>query len=132
MSSEQIFTVQAFLDAAESGDRAVMEALMDPDAQIIEAESLPFGGIHKGVEGFVNLARTVFTTFRKTRVELERLIGEGDYVVVIAALHGQSRHTGESFRMPITEIWKLVNGRIVEIRPFYHDTARLNQLAAAL
>ncbi len=130
MDPEPKQVVEEFLGAAESGNRETMARLMHPEVEIIEADSLPFGGVHKGLEGFLNLARTVFTTFKDTHIEVERIISEEDYVVVVAILCGRSRHTGEPFRMPITEIWKLFRGRIIQIRPFYLDTARLNDLSS--
>ena len=33
--------------------------------------------------------------------------------------------------MPIAEIWRLENGRVREIRPFYFDTQRFNEILGA-
>ena len=120
--------VSAFLAAAAAGDRATMAALLAPDVTITEADSLPFGGTHVGLAGFEALVRRVFLLWRETRVEIERLIADGEHVVVLATMHARSKADGSALRMPIAEIWRLENGRVREIRPFYFDTQRFNEI----
>jgi len=122
--------VRAFLGAAQQGDMATVASLLHPEARIIEADSLPFGGVVTGFEGFTQLVRQVFTTFANTAVTIEQYIAEGDTVVVLATMSGQSKASGEAFSMPISEIWRVHDGLITEIKPFYHDTQRINALAA--
>ena len=118
--------VQSFLAASRSGNLDKVKQLLHPEVRIVEAESLPFGGTVTGVDGFTRLVRQVFMTFTDTAVELDEFIAEGDAVVVLATLIDKSKATGEAFRTPISEIWRLLAGRIVEIRPFYHDTQKVN------
>lgn len=122
--------VRNFLGAARQGDKATVASLLHPEAQVIEADSLPFGGVVSGVEGFNQLVRKVFTTFVNTAVTIDEYVADGDTVVVLATMSGQSKTSGEAFSMPICEIWRLRDGLITEIRPFYHDTQRINALAA--
>lgn len=122
--------VRSFLDAAREGEMTTVARLLHPQARIIEADSLPFGGIAAGLEGFTSLVRRVFTTFANTTVTVEEYIADGDTVVVLATMTGQSKASGEAFSMPIAEIWRLRDGLITEIKPFYHDTQRVNSLAA--
>lgn len=123
--------VRDFLSASQSGDRDTMAALLHADFCVREADSLPYAGEHRGLEGFLALVKRVFTSFRNTRADIRQVIGEGDTVVVLANLCGHSKHTGEAFEMPVNEIWELTDGRIRRITPYYFDTARLNELAGA-
>jgi uncharacterized protein len=122
--------VRRFLGAAQQGDMATVASLLHPEVRVIEADSLPFGGIVTGVEGFTRLVRRVFTTFANTAVSIDEYIAEGDTVVVLATMSGQSKASGEAFSMPISEIWRVRDGLITEIKPFYHDTQKINALAA--
>jgi uncharacterized protein len=122
--------VRRFLGAAQQGDMATVASLLHPQAQVIEADSLPFGGVVTGFEGFTRLVRQVFTTFANTTVTIDETIAEDDTVVVLATMSGQSKASGEAFSMPIAEIWRVQDGLVTEIRPFYHDTQRINRLAA--
>ncbi len=130
--TNSIDTVRAFLAASQQGDRDTMAMLLHPDAEVHEADSLPYAGRHRGLDGFLALVKTVFTSFRDTRVEVDTIVGEGELVVVLATLSGRSKKTGESFRMPVNEVWRLHEGRIVSITPYYFDTARLSELAGTL
>lgn len=121
--------VRDFLQASQHGDHNTMAILLHPDAEIREADTLPYAGVHYGLEGFLSLVKTVFTSFRNTQVMVEDIIGEGDTVIVLASMSGHSKHSDESFRMPVAEVWRLEDGRIRNITPFYYDTARLNTLA---
>ena len=129
--TDSVDTVRAFLAASQQGDRETMAALLHPEAEVHEADSLPYAGRHRGLEGFLALVKRVFTSFRDTRVEIETLLGDGELVVVLATLSGRSKTSGESFHMPVNEVWRLRDGQIISITPYYFDTARLNQLAGA-
>ena len=129
MSAPNKAIVRRFLEAAQAGDTAVTKRLLHPDVRVIEADSLPFGGIVTGFDGFNRLVRQVFTTFADTAVTIQEYLADGDSVVVLATMSGKSKATGETFRMPIAEIWRLREGLIVEIQPFYHDTQKINAMA---
>lgn len=116
--------VAAFFSAAAANDQAAMAAILDPEVVVTEAESLPFGGRHVGLAAFQALVRRVFLLWRDTRVEVDRLIGDGEYVVVLATMHARSKADGAPLCMPIAEVWRLENGRVKEIRPFYFDTRK--------
>jgi len=123
--------VRNFLAASRRGDHDTMAALLHPEAEVLEADSLPYAGTHRGLEGFLTLVKTMFTQFHDTQVDVEEVIGEGDTVIVLATISGRSKHTGEAFRMPVNEVWRVRDRRICSITPFYFDTARLNALAGA-
>lgn len=129
---DNIQIVRDFLCASQSGNHLIMQRLLHPDAEVHEAASLPYAGTHRGLPGFLDLVKTVFTTFDDTRVEVETMLGEADIVVVLATLSGRSKHSGESFNMPVNEIWRVRHGQIHSITPYYFDTARLKQLAGTL
>jgi len=124
--------VRDFLNASQIGDHETMAILLHPDAEIREADSLPYAGVYHGLEGFLNLVKTVFTSFRDTKVKIEDIIGEGDMVIVLASLSGYSKHSDERFRMPVAEVWRVVDSRIRSITPYYFDTARLSTLAVTV
>lgn len=128
MSMDGKRIVAAILQAHKDKDLDTVRALLHPDVRVVEAQSLPYGGTVTGIEGFHELVRRVFTTWRNTRVTVERMIAEDDCVVVLATMSGESRACGTPFTMPIAEVWRVVEGKVVEIRPFYFDTKHLCDL----
>lgn len=121
-------TVERFLKAARERDHVTLQALAAEDIRVIEADSLPYGGAHVGLEAFLALTRRVFRRLGITELRIERIIAEGEVVVVLATIRGRTAGGREPFEMPITEVWQLEGGRIREIRPFYFDTHRLRRL----
>jgi ketosteroid isomerase-like protein len=113
--------VERFLQAAREKDVATMRALSADDIRVIEAESLPYGGEHVGLDAFLALSRRVFKQLGITELRIDRIISEEDLVVVLATIRGTPPGQA-SFEMPITELWRVSEGRIREIRPFYRDT----------
>lgn len=121
--------MRAFFAAAGTDNSEQMLAILHPDIKIIEAESLPYGGTTEGRKNFKEFAKKVFTTWRNTEVTVEELIGDGNYVVVLATMSGESKSSGTRFSMPIAEIWKFDNdGKAIEIKPFYFDTSKLVEI----
>jgi ketosteroid isomerase-like protein len=46
-------------------------------------------------------------------------------------LSGHITRNGKPISFPITGIWRLKDGKVVEITPFYYDTKAICDLAAA-
>lgn len=128
MSNSNKDIVLAFLDASVRGDEQAMRDLLHPDVRIIEAASLPYGGVAEGPDGFLDLIKRVFKTWDETNITVQQVFGDGDRVVLLAEMTGRSKRNGKAFSMPIAEIWLLENGKIKEVRPYYFDTKLLHDL----
>jgi ketosteroid isomerase-like protein len=121
--------VLTFFAAAAVNDNETMLAVLHPNLKIIEAESLPFGGITEGRENFQAFTKKVFTTWKNTSITSEELIEDGNRVVVLASMSAESKKSGTHFTMQIAEIWTFDgDGMAIEIKPFYFDTKRLVDL----
>lgn len=126
MTSTNKEIVLAFLDASVRRDEAAMTDLLHPRVRVIEADSLPYGGVSEGAEAFIDLIRRVFRTWQDTKVSVQQVLADGDHVVLLAEITGRGRATGTAFSVPLAEVWRLENGRIKEVRPFYFDTKLLH------
>ncbi len=63
-----------------------------------------------GKEAFVNFFTEFFKVRKETSVEIKRMIGEGDYVVV----HSHSKLNREDIGSAVIDIFRLENGKLVE------------------
>ena len=118
--------VEDFFSAVAESDTEKMLSTFDSDLKIIEADSLPYGGIVEGSENFQDFTKRVFTTWNNTRVQVQRILADDAYVVVIATMSAESKLSGSSFDMEIAEIWTFnLSGKVIEIKPFYFDTHKL-------
>ncbi len=125
MSRSNKDIVREFMATARRGDVETLRALFHPEFRIVEADGLPYGGTRRGVEGLLGLVHEVFSTWKDCRVEVRQLVAEDDCVIVLAEMSGVGRADPQPFRVPIAELYRFEDGRIVEIRPFYFDTKRL-------
>jgi ketosteroid isomerase-like protein len=123
MSNPNLAIVKSIYEAMHRADGAAVLAHLAPDVAIHEAESLPYGGTYRGPEGFGQLVGRLLEVFEKTDLAVDRILDAGDHIV--AELRGtmQVRATGERFPVRVAEIWRLCDGKVVELRPFYWDTA---------
>lgn len=102
--------------------------MLHPDVRVIEADSLPYGGVTEGPQGFLDLIKRVFKTWEETEVSVQQVLADEDRVVLLAEMTGRGKGGGRAFRMPVAEIWSLEDGKIKEVRPFYSDTKLLNDI----
>lgn len=112
-----------FLAALRAGDTAAMGDMLHPDFELVEADSLPYGGSYRGLDGWLALTRTVTATFVGFRLELLDVAGEGaDSIVLHFAISGRGRRSGTSFASRVLEYWRFRDGKLWRIDPFYFDT----------
>lgn len=123
--SRNIDVIRRIYDVAKTGDLAAALQAIAPDAIAREAPSLPYGGEFHGPDGFARLLSQVFSSWEKFEMDVKELIDGGDTVVAIMqariALKGSDRVT----EMPMLEVWRLRDGKVVELVPYYWDTAQL-------
>lgn len=128
MSQSNFDTVRNALKwLAEGKLDLVLECVAD-DFKVIEAANLPYGGIYKGREGFAEMARNLTATWQNFSFEINDMFGSDDYVGMLETLKGTV--DGRPFEMPVLETWRFRDGKVIEIIPYYHDTALLRDLVA--
>lgn len=100
--------------------------VVDPEVTIRIPESMPYGGVHVGPEGFARVAQAMNETWRLDG-ELEvsfHSCGE-DQVVEFLSWTGVSRHTGRSLPVRMVAVYTIRNSRIIEMEFYYWDTAEI-------
>jgi len=100
-------------------------AAVTEETEFHEAPSLPYGGVYRGVEGVKRgVMKLMFGAWEDFTFQILQYGAGGDLVYVHVMISGVGRKTGKSFSMPIVEMWRLKDGKVTEVRPFYFDTAR--------
>lgn len=123
MSSKEV--VQQYYNTALAGEIEAMKTLLDPNIRVIEAQSLPYGGVWDGIDSLMKLLATVFEVWKECAVEVKHMISEGEWVLARTEMSGVGAVSGIPFRMSLAEVFRVQNDRIVEITPFYLDTKEL-------
>lgn len=128
--------VQAMWKAITGGDPAaaftVMIDLFDPDVVVYEPESLPYGGVYRGREEFLAMMGGSFASyFDSSRIQLERIVAEGDHVVARWRYPWRASTDDEFVEVEVNEWLTFRDGKIIEAKPFYWDTAALVHVGAS-
>jgi hypothetical protein len=125
--AETIATLNA---AVLDGDLERALTYLDPDVEVIEAASLPYGGVHRGRDDFRALMEHIgsLADMELPNVNLDQI--DETTVLVRIQLALTSHATGKKHVIDIAEIDTVVNGLIKKMDVFYKDTALLNEFYA--
>ena len=96
---------------------------MSADVRVLEPRSLPYGGVHQGPDALAERANVFDRTWVKHRHTARRYVQCGDHVAAYLDVQLTSRTTGDTVHTRMTQWWRFIGGKIVEIEVFYADTA---------
>lgn len=115
--------------ATLGGDLETFKTYIHPDFFVHESDSLPFAGKFQGIEGFQEVFGMVFGIYENVEVERKVVCTGNDHAMVLLDFTGTRKETGEAFRTPMIEMFRFVNDKLIEIKPFYFDPALLHKMA---
>jgi len=132
MSQQNIENVRRLFKAVEERDFAGVLAAYAPEIVIRDAESLPYGGVHHGLEGAKQHIEGAAQTWNHLQPSAERkmdavFLDAGDYIVVLWRLKGLAASSGRKLDSPTVSVYKMRDGKIVESQMFYADTVAIRQ-----
>jgi ketosteroid isomerase-like protein len=124
-TSSPVGVVERMLDHAANGRWRVLHDVLSPRFEIVEPDSLPYGGVHRGVSGYVALMQRIGELFA-LKFEPESLDAIDDCTVVLQMhVTFTARSTSRQTRLPVVEVLRVVDGRVEHSRVFVFDTAAL-------
>ncbi|MEJ3654027.1 nuclear transport factor 2 family protein [Actinomycetes bacterium KLBMP 9759] len=96
-----------------------------PDVVLHQTEALPYGGTWRGHSGMTRFFRAMSTTWASFEMTEQEILAGGATAVVLTQVRARARATGRELTFPILQTIRIEDGRIVEVRPFYWDTAAI-------
>jgi uncharacterized protein len=111
----------AAFDALVAGDDAPFWALFDPDASFHEASCLPYGGSYAGIEEVKRGYAQMCATYSGMRSTFHEVLTAGDYCILYQTITFTVAANGNTGTLPVAEMFRFRNGRIVEWRANYFD-----------
>jgi len=131
MSTENVETVRRLFRAVEERDLAGVFDAYDPEIIIHEADSLPYGGDHRGLQGARRHAYGFWRTWRFLQSpeegELDATFLDGGDRVVALFRHRAHSADGKKIDLPVVGVYGLRGGKVVEARMFHFDTAEISR-----
>jgi len=106
-----------------------VEAALTDDFEIVEAESLPYGGTYAGKDALQRLYTTVFAFWEDASLEMHDIVISEQNAVGLLTIHATSRHSGERLAMKVAEVFHLRGDKICGITPYYFDAAAVARAA---
>lgn len=137
MSQQNIENVRRLFQAVEERDIAGVLAAYAPEIVIRDAESLPYGGIHHGLEGAKQHVEGAAQTWNHLQPPAERkmdavFLDVEDYIIVLWRLKGLAASSGRKLDLPVVSVYKMRDGKILESQMFYSDTVPIQQFLESL
>lgn len=129
MSAQNIQIIKDFYEKLQQRDYEKAFSFLAPDFTLHQAASLPYAGVYRGVEGvkkFFLVFFQVWQTFRSDETEYFSL--DNERVLALSQVRATTK-TGHQLDMPMAQLFIVRNGKMLEARPFYWDTAEVKLIA---
>ena len=117
--------VEEMLDHATHGRWQALDDVLDEEFVIVEPQSLPYGGTHYGVGGYVTLMQQIGALFELAFERQPLYPLDGSTVLVRMQVTFTARSTGRSVSLPVLELLEVAAGRVRRSEVFLADTAAL-------
>ncbi len=106
-------------------DFSAIAAALDPECVIYQPASLPYGGEWRGHRGFEAWMQAFAQQWSSLEVKGTELYPNGDVVVSKSHVYAVAQATGLHLDWPLLQFFRMRENKILELRPFYWDTATL-------
>lgn len=122
--------VDQFIAAFEQGETEVQYSLVHQNIVFHSPESLPYGGKWHGIDGWQKMKQAIVAVWSELDLTIRQVIGaeNDDCFIIIADLKARSRETGNTYEAEVMEKWVWQDGLLTLVRPYYWDTAKVNQI----
>lgn len=94
----------------------------DDHSELTEAESLPYGGTFRGRSAIKAGIENVFGYWSAFSYDIESIVYGDEYVIAYGHFRATSSATGKAIDMPLAEVWRIQNGKVLLCSPIYSDT----------
>lgn len=127
MGNKEVFS--EFVQAFQNGDLDRMSEYFAEDCRFHEPEVLPWGGDFVGKAGFRELIEIVSSKYSIEILKSELIEGGDDFMIYSMSLRWTSLRTSESFDMPVIELHRVKDGKILDADIYYKDPTRVTNAA---
>lgn len=95
----------------------------DETSLLVEADSLPYGGIYKGTDAIREAMLTINATWADISFEIAEIVAGKNLVIAYGELFMTARTTLKKINFPLVEVWEFEDVRLKSLKPVYCDTA---------
>ena len=125
---QNVRIVKKLYEEAAAGNKEKCKEYFHPDVMIYEAPSMPYGGSWRGFDGWLRLLDEELKAYDDMSYMVEEYMAGGDWVAVLIHWTVRGKKTGKIASFPATELFRLRDGKVIEMRMFYYDTKRASEV----
>ena len=129
MSEAAVAAARNLVDSFKSGDLDAAFANVHPEGVIHEADELWYAGDFVGPDGFREIIETMSSRLQIEVGDYEVFDTAGEETFMKVNVTFTSPETGRRLEMPIVEIYRAKDGKLIDMDIFYKDTAAVIALA---
>lgn len=111
--------------ASGDGDFSGIAATLDPECVIYQPSSLPYGGEWRGHSGFEAWMQAFSQQWASLEVKDAKFYPHGEVILSKSHVYAVAKATGLHLDWPLLQFFRVREHKILELRPFYWDTAAL-------
>lgn len=111
-----------FVAAVFAGDTDALRGLAHSNFELWQNTKLPYGGVYRGAEGFLDFLGKFMATFDIERLENTRTFTSPDGGVVSEfAFKGTVKHGGRAFDTLLIEVWSFSENQVLKIVTYWFE-----------
>ena len=131
MSHQNVEIVRAMYVAFARRDLETLISHLDPAMRVHDRSVHPEASVYEGHEGFLRFAQTDWAAFDDVTYEPQEFVAHGAYVVVPIKQGGRGKGSALGVEESIVNVWKLRDGKCVELRNYSTIDEALAAVAAS-
>ena len=118
MPHRNVAIVQAMYEAFAHHDRETLVSHLDPSVTVHDRPLHPEASVYEGLEGFLRFTQTDWAAFDEVTYEPQDFLARGPYVVVPIRQSGRGKGSALGVEETIVNVWKLRDGKCIELRNY--------------
>jgi hypothetical protein len=115
--------VEQMLGHAAAGRWPALADVLDEQFTILEPASLPYGGAHSGVDGYITLMKQIMAMFELEFHAHDLYALDERRVLLHMDVTFTARCTGKHVKLPVVELLEVAGARVRRSEVFISDTA---------
>jgi len=131
MSQQNVEVVKRAYEAWNRRDMAAVLGACGPDIEWWEREDVPDPTVHRGLNAVGARFAELDDMWTGLGLKPREFIDAGDFVVVPFRLTGRGRASGAAFEEDEAQVFRLRNGKIIELREYSEKAEALKAVGLA-
>lgn len=125
--AENLKIVAAVYESFRAGDLAGVVRNYAPGAITRDAISLPYGGIYTGPDEALGKVQKMLEVWKDIDVKIDAMTSGDGHVIAYGSWTATGTKTNLRVTLPLLEVWRLEDGKVVFVEPVYADTFLANK-----